>query len=198
MDHFDSARVEPDLPNAEISYIPGFVNAATANDYLQLFLKTLDWQQHYIRIFGKTIPQPRLTALYAENEKTYSYSNLQLTPTTFTPKLQTLQVLLSGYTGIHFTHCLANLYRDGSDSMGWHADDEPELGKNPVIASLSFGGKRNFQLKHKSRDMKYQLELEHGSLLLMAGTTQEYWKHQLPKTSKPVPPRVNLTFRVIK
>lgn len=195
---FNENIIKPDLPDAQISYFPKFLAPETADELFKLFLKNLDWQQHFIKLFGKTLPQPRLTALYAENEKNYTYSGLCLLPKKFTPEIENLKQLLHLKTCWRFTHCLANLYRNGNDSMGWHADDEPALGKEPVIASLSFGGKRNFQLKHKEiKDQKYQLELEHGSLLLMEGKTQQYWKHQLPKTGKPVPPRINLTFRII-
>jgi alkylated DNA repair dioxygenase AlkB len=97
-----------------------------------------------------------------------------------------------------FNSVLLNLYRDGNDSMGWHSDDEPELGQNPVIGSLSLGGKRRFRLRHRSeKNLKHQLELTSGSFLLMQGTTQHYWQHHIPKTKRPVPPRINLTFRLI-
>jgi len=101
--------------------------------------------------------------------------------------------------GIHFTSCLLNLYRDGKDSNGWHADDEKALGKNPIIASISLGQERFFHLKHKSvKELKHKLILEHGSLLLMKGKTQHRWYHQIPKTTKPINERINITFRVIK
>jgi alkylated DNA repair dioxygenase AlkB len=99
--------------------------------------------------------------------------------------------------GINFNTCLANLYRDGKDSMGWHADNEKVLGENPVIASISLGGVRRFQWKHKTKSLKKELALEHGSLLLMKGSMQHFWKHQLPKTTKQISPRINLTFRKI-
>lgn len=186
------------LPDADIYYYKNFLNKAEADKFYDLFLKTLQWEQHSIKIFGKILPQPRLTALYAKNNAPYSYSNLTLHPHAFTPQLQDLQNRLKKAGGYHFTHCLANLYRNGNDSMGWHSDNEKELGKNPVIASLSLGARRKFQLKHKNlKDLKYDLELEHGSLLLMKGTTQQFWKHQLPKTKKEIGQRVNLTFRKI-
>lgn len=190
--------IKPDLPDADLYYFPHFLDDATANYYYENFLNNLNWQQHYIKIFGKTLPQPRLSALYAENTTSYTYSGLTLQPEKYTEELKDLQIKLLNLTQLNFTHCLANLYRSGNDSMGWHSDDERELGKDPVIASLSFGGKRNFQLKHKAKkDLKFQLEPGPGSLLIMAGKTQEFWKHQIPKTTKPVPPRINLTFRVL-
>lgn len=191
-------KLKPDVPDASLIYYPKFLNEFEADLYFNNLLKELKWKQHNIKIFGKTIPQPRLTSLYAENSTAYSYSNLTLHPLLFTPELVELQQKLMQLTGCHFTHCLANLYRDENDSMGWHSDDEKSLGKNPVIASLSLGEVRKFQLKHKFRkEIKYDLNLEHGSLLIMQGTTQKFWKHQLPKTKKDKFQRINLTFRRI-
>ena len=195
---FHSKEFDLNLPDARITYISDFLSPEIANRYFQIFLKELNWQQHDITIFGKRIPQPRLTALYAINDLSYSYSNLTLIPKKFTPELLEIQQKLKIHTGEDFTHCLANFYRDGNDSMGWHSDDEKALGKDPVIASVSLGGERNFQLKHKNiKDERFKLDLEHGSLLLMSGSTQHFWKHQLPKTKKQVAPRINLTFRTI-
>lgn len=186
------------LREAEITYIENFLSSPQADKYFTILLKELDWQQHYIKIFGKTHPQPRLSALYAKNEEPYTYSGLSLQPLKFHPVLKKLQEKLAEVSETKFTHCLANLYRDGSDSMGLHADDEKELGVNPVIASLSLGASRKFRLKHRQlKEEKLDLILEHGSLLLMKGTTQHNWKHELPRTRKPVGPRINLTFRKI-
>jgi alkylated DNA repair dioxygenase AlkB len=191
-------RLDLNLPDANISYVPHFLRPDFANLAFDIFLDELDWRQHHIKIFGKLLPQPRLSALYGINDQSYTYSNLTLKPLKFTPKLLEIHQKLKELTKINFTHCLANLYRDGNDSMGWHADDEKELGENPVIASVSLGAARRFQLKHKSdSNLKAQLDLEHGSLLLMKGTTQHFWKHQLSKTKKPVSPRINLTFRTL-
>ena len=186
------------LPDAKLVYYPTFLNLEAADSYLRLLLNTLEWEQHHIKLFGKTIPQPRLTALYALNSLPYSYSGLQLNPLAYTNELQAIHSMIENLTGCVFTHCLANLYRDGSDSMGWHSDNEKELGKDPQIASFSLGGVRSFQLKHKTiSGLKHAIPLEHGSLLLMKGKMQEFWKHQLPKTSQVVSPRINLTFRKI-
>ncbi len=191
-------RLDLNLPDGNISYLPHFLKLDFANSAFDIFLDDLEWRQHYIKIFGKLLPQPRLTALYGINDQSYTYSNLTLKPLKFTPILLEINQKLKKLTKINFTHCLANLYRDGNDSMGWHADDEKELGENPVIASVSIGAARRFQLKHRSNsNLKYQLDLEHGSLLLMMGTTQHFWKHQLPKTKKTVSPRINLTFRTL-
>ena len=120
-------------------------------------------------------------------------------PHNWTLLLQKIKFHIESVANTNFTSVLLNYYRDGSDSNGWHADNEKELGVNPVIASVSFGSERNFQLKHNNdKALKKNIFLEHGSLLLMKGVTQHLWKHQIPKTAKPVGPRINLTFRVIQ
>lgn len=156
------------------------------------------WQQDDIKVFGKVYPQPRLTALYAENEQPYSYSNLTMYPKPFTPLLLQLRNKIKQVCPTDFTTVLLNLYRDGNDSNGWHADDEKELGDNPVIASLSFGGVRDFKFREKKdKNNSFKMALEPGSLLLMEGATQHLWQHQVPKTRKEVGARINLTFRVL-
>jgi len=186
------------LQDADLCYYPKFLNKISANALYNFLLKELDWQQYYIQLFGKKIAQPRLTALYSLNESTYTYSGLQLIPKPYTQELVKLNSFLNDLTGQKFTHCLANLYRNGNDSMGWHSDNERELGKDPVIASISLGAVRNFQLKHSiNPELKHNIYLENGSLLIMKGSTQKFWKHQLPKSKKNLSPRINLTFRTI-
>lgn len=187
------------LQDATLVYYPDFLTTKVADEMYDDLLNNLAWEQHYIKLFGKSIAQPRLTALYASTNETYTYSGLQLKPHPFSKELKKLCELVSEATQEKFTHCLANLYRDGTDSMGWHADNEKELGKNPVIASLSLGVPRKFQLKHtKNPQLNYSILLGHGSLLIMQGSTQEFWKHQLPKSKKISDSRINLTFRTIK
>ena len=186
------------LPGAELEYYPDFLTREEADFMLEKLLKEVPWQQQNIKLFGKEIPQPRLTAFYAEKGISYTYSGLQLTPHTFSTELLELKQKTEKLSGLDFNTCLANLYRHGNDSMGWHADDEKVLGQNPVIASISLGGIRKFQFKHKTnKDLKESIELQHGSLLIMKGQMQHFWKHQLPKTRKEVAPRINLTFRKI-
>jgi alkylated DNA repair dioxygenase AlkB len=186
------------LPDAELEYFPNFLNKEKADLLLEKLLKEVHWQQQNIKLFGKEIPQPRLTAFYAEQGISYTYSGLQLKPNSFSTELWELKQKTQELSGFDFNTCLANLYRHGNDSMGWHADDEKVLGKNPVIASISLGGIRRFQFKHKTnKDLKESIELQHGSLLIMKGSMQHFWKHQLPKTKKEVAPRINLTFRKI-
>ena len=187
------------LPDAEVIYYPHFFDKEEADTIYAELTNEIPWQQDDIRVFGKTHPQPRLTALFGNEGKPYSYSNIKMQPHPWNLLLQKIKSKVESVSDTNFTTVLLNQYRDGKDSNGWHADNEKELGTNPIIASLSFGAERTFQLKHNSdKDQKKSIVLEHGSLLLMKGTTQHCWKHQIPKTAKPVGPRINLTFRVIK
>ncbi|MCU0525758.1 MAG: alpha-ketoglutarate-dependent dioxygenase AlkB [Elainella sp. Prado103] len=193
-----SSKLTPALPDAEIILYPNFCDAQQSDRWLAVFTQTIAWRQDWIRIYGRSLLQPRLTAWYGDPEKSYTYSGLTMLPQSWTPALLNLKTQVEAAADQKFNSVLLNLYRDGNDSMGWHSDDEPELGKNPVIASLSLGGTRRFMLRHRSRkDLKYELALTSGSLLIMAGTTQHYWQHQVPKTKRAVSPRINLTFRCI-
>ena len=196
---FKSEPVVLDLPDAEIIYYPKFFDKEQSDLIYTELLQDIAWQQDNITIFGKTHPQPRLTALYGNEGKPYSYSNIKMQPHPWNSLLQKIKYYIEETTGCQFTTVLLNQYRDGKDSNGWHADNEKELGINPIIASLSFGSERVFQLKHNTiADAKKSIVLEHGSLLLMKGSTQHFWKHQIPKTAKPIGTRINLTFRSIK
>lgn len=169
-----------------------------ADHYFKILKEVTPWQQDTIKVFGKTYPQPRLTALFGDNSRPYSYSNIIMYPHMFTAELMELRNRLQRELDVHFTSCLLNLYRNGKDSNGWHADDEKVLGKNPIIASITLGQERYFHLKHKlKKDLKHKLLLEHGSLLLMKGATQHCWYHQIPKTAKLIQERINITFRII-
>lgn len=186
------------LKDANVLYLEQFYNSETSNILFNTLRKEIQWQQDNIKLFGKTYKQPRLTALYAENEKPYSYSNITMYPESFFKDLEQIKSDIEEKIAHKFTTCLANLYRTGNDSNGWHSDNEKELGHNPVIASLSLGATRSFQLKHKTdSSQRFNIELPSGSLLIMKGTTQEFWKHQIPKTKKHVGERINLTFRTI-
>lgn len=186
------------LKNAEITYYPNFFLEKKANHYFQKLLTETPWQQDDIKVFGKMYQQPRLTALYGTKGKSYSYSGITMHPKQFTKDLFSIRDKIETVVKEEFNTVLLNLYRNGNDSNGWHSDDEKELGLNPIIASVSFGAKRYFQFKSKKDSKKtYKLTLGHGSLLLMAGTTQHFWHHQLPKTKMVQEPRINLTFRKI-
>ena len=186
------------VPDAEIVYYPHFIDVIQSDLLFQELLQTIPWQQDLIKVFGKVHAQPRLTALFGNEGKSYSYSNIKMQPHSWNTVLLDLKQKVAAVSETDFTTVLLNLYRDGKDSNGWHADNEKELGNNPVIASLSFGSERYFHLQHnKDKSLKLKILLEHGSLLIMKGTTQHFWKHQIPKTAKPIGSRINLTFRSI-
>ena len=196
---FKSEPIVFNLTDATIIYYPHFFDKEVADDIFSQLKTDIPWQQDNITVFGKTHPQPRLTALFGNEGKSYSYSNIKMQPNPWNPLLQKIKSRVESVSGANFTTVLLNLYRDGKDSNGWHADNEKELGKNPIIASVSFGTERVFQLKHNTiLGLKQNILLEHGSLLLMKGTTQHFWKHQIPKTAKPICSRINLTFRVME
>lgn len=196
MDLFSEEKSILNLPNAQLIYIPNFYTPEVANQYFKYLKTNIKWQQDNITVFGKTHKQPRLTALYAENEKPYSYSNITMHPHKLTSELKAIKRDVEKEAQHMFTTVLLNFYRDGNDSNGWHADNEKQLGKNPVIASLSFGETRPFHFKHRTiKHEKHKINLEHGSLLLMKSEMQHYWLHQIAKTKKQIGERINLTFR---
>lgn len=184
------------IRDGALDFAPTFLAPNDANMLFESLKNTLQWQQHHIKLFGKTHASPRLSAWYGDAQANYSYSGLALTPLAFTPDLQELRVHLEKTCNTTFNSVLANRYRNGNDSMGWHADDEKSLGVNPKIASINLGATRTFLLKHKDdKSLKYKIELTHGSLLFMHGALQHYWLHSIPKTQKSVAERINLTFR---
>ncbi|RTY93367.1 alpha-ketoglutarate-dependent dioxygenase AlkB [Flavobacterium sp. GT3R68] len=196
---FPSKKIVFDLPDAIIGYYPNLFDKTEADTIFNELLQTTLWQQDEITLFGKTHPQPRLTALYGNDGKPYSYSHITMQPHPWSLLLHKIKHKIKTVVDTNFTSVLLNLYRDGKDSNGWHADNEKELGENPVIASVSFGAERSFHLQHNlDKNCKQKIILEHGSLLIMEGTTQHFWKHQIAKTAKPIGPRINLTFRLIK
>ncbi len=191
--------IDLNLKDANIKYFPEVFSLEECEVFFNMLLSETPWQQDDIKVFGKHYKQPRLTALYANNTQPYSYSNITMQPHQFTGIMLQIKQKAETVSNTTFTSCLLNLYRDGQDSNGWHADNEKELGINPVIASVSFGADRLFHLKHRSiKNLKHKLTLENGSLLLMQGVTQHRWLHQIPKTKKKIGPRINLTFRIIK
>ncbi len=174
----------------------------TPEDQALLFARLereLDWAQRPIRIAGREVLQPRLTAWYGDPGASYTYSGLSLRPQSWHPCLAELRSRLEEETPHRFNSVLTNLYRNGGDSMGFHADKETELGRNPTIASVSLGATRRFVMRHRKKSVEQgvDLELPPGSLLLMTGTTQHFWRHAVPKTRGPVGPRINLTYRLI-
>ncbi len=198
MDNFTPELIKLDLPDAEIIYYPNFFAKLEADQYYQSLLKNTPWQQDEIKVYGKVHAQPRLTALFGDGTKTLSYSNITMRPHLWNDTLLEIKNRIRCICDSEFNTVLLNCYRTGSDSNGWHADNEKYLGQNPVIASVTFGQERYFHLKHNSAIIPTQkLLLEHGSVLIMKGETQHFWNHQIPKTAKIVSPRINLTFRLV-
>ncbi|MFC0605263.1 alpha-ketoglutarate-dependent dioxygenase AlkB family protein [Winogradskyella pulchriflava] len=196
MDLFSKKKQHFKLPNAELVYISDFFSNTEADLYFKTIEAQTNWQHDTIIVFGKNYKQPRLTALFGD--KPYSYSNITMHPEPFTETLQNIKDKVENFSERAFNTLLINLYRDGNDSNGWHADNEKELGTNPVIASVSFGEERPFHFKHRTlKEERHKLTLEHGSLLLMKGEMQHHWLHQIAKTKKKIGPRINLTFRKI-
>ncbi len=188
-----------DLPNSHITYYPNFMSSEIATQYFKIFKETISWQQDDIKVFGKVYAQPRLTAFYGNGPISYSYSNITMQPRPFTKALLEIKQKIEFAIEVEFNSCLLNLYRNGRDSNGWHADDEKELGQDPIIASISLGEERPFHLRYKrNTKVKHKIVLGHGSLLLMKGSTQHHWQHQIPKTTKPIKERINLTFRILQ
>jgi alkylated DNA repair dioxygenase AlkB len=182
--------------HGEVFFHPGFFSLEEADRIFKVLQEGLAWQQEPIWMFGKQILQPRLTALYGDPKVPYRYSGIAMQAFPFTTELERIKKQLEEFAQHEFTHVLCNYYRDGQDSMGWHRDNEPVLGRNPKIASITFGASRSFQLRpYTEKEPRVNLELSHGSLLLMEGESQHYWEHQLPKTKKIQEPRINLTFR---
>lgn len=185
------------LTNGWYVYDPNFFTRIEADEYFDYFLNNLGWQGGEIKLFGKTYAIPRKQIYFADEGMNYSYSGKSLNIAPWDKEIDGIRNKIMSQFDHPINACLANLYRDGIDSNGWHADDEKELGKNPVICSVSLGAMRKFQLKHKNNGERIQLFLEHGSLLIMGGEMQHFWKHQVPKEPKIDIPRINLTFRRI-
>lgn len=197
---FDANGLEP-LPivDADVHFMHAFYRKPQTEVYMRRLCDEIQWLQETITLWGKSHLQPRLSAWYGDAGNSYAYSGVVLEPHPWTDTLLQIKAELEEATGNRFNSVLLNLYRDEHDSVGWHSDAEPELGKMPVIASLSLGETRTFRLRHKSRkDMKpVSIELTDGSLLVMAGPTQRFWQHTIVKDREPRGPRINLTFRMI-
>ena len=195
---FDEPLMQPQelLPyDGSALYRSGFFNSGECEQMFRSINDETPWEARNIILFGKEVPQPRLACWYGD--LAYSYSGITLDPRPMTPTLLEVKQRCEEAASTRFNSVLVNLYRDGQDSMGLHADDEPELGVEPIIASVSFGGERNFRLRHRQSKELQQISLASGSLLVMSGLSQECWMHDVPKTKKFVEPRINLTFRYI-
>lgn len=185
------------LPDAEVHYFPDWLASPLATKLYTSLSSSLNWQQDNIKLFGKSVKIPRLQAWYGDVSSEYSYSGLTMRPQPWTQNLLALKARCENTAATTFNSVLANWYRHGQDSMGMHADDEPELGQQPVIASVTLGEARPFLFRHKDTRKTLSLPLEHGSLLIMKGNTQRYYQHGINKTTKIIAGRINLTFRTI-
>ncbi|MCK6598647.1 MAG: alpha-ketoglutarate-dependent dioxygenase AlkB [Bdellovibrionaceae bacterium] len=184
-----------------VFFVENFFSTKESKNYFSSLQKEIMWDQKHIVLFGKRVLQPRLTAWYGDNDKSYRYSGVTLTPTPWTKNLLEIKHKIEStytYGSWKFTSVLLNQYRNGQDSMGWHRDNEKELGLNPTIASISLGATRKFLLRDREKKEKpIAINLPSGSLVIMAGETQKFWEHCIPKTTQEVGSRINLTFRNI-
>lgn len=184
--------------NGDVTYYPSIFSLEESNQIMLDLMENIEWKQEPIWMFGKKIMQPRLTSLYGDPKVAYGYSGIVMNALPWNDTLIFIKSKVESLSRTEFTHVLMNYYRNGQDSMGWHRDNEKNLGKNPTIASVSFGISREFQLRnYDSKDDKKSIILNHGSLLLMQGETQHFWEHQIPKSKKINDPRINLTFRKV-
>ena len=184
--------------DGELYLIEQFYRSPESDQLFAALETGLAWQEEAIFIYGKWVKVPRLMCWYGDTDAYYQYSGVNHQPRPWTTELQSVKAKVDQQCQCAFNSVLANLYRDGNDSMGCHADDEKELGLNPLIASLSLGDERLFKLHHKKRKDTLDIILGHGDLLVMAGALQHHWLHSLPKTKKIKTPRINLTFRKIQ
>ena len=189
-------RIE--LPGADVTFAPHWLASDEADALLARLIDDLPWEVHRIRMFGRIVDSPRLSAWIGDEEATYRYSGTRFAPHPWTPALVALRDRVAAACAAPFNSVLANLYRDGGDRMGWHSDDEPELGPEPLIASLSLGAERTFRFRAKTGGDPVSIVLPHSSLLRMAGATQRLYKHELPMRKRVTGPRLNLTFRQIE
>jgi alkylated DNA repair dioxygenase AlkB len=188
-------RIE--LGDAELVEYREAFSSTESKQYFDFLLNNVNWQAASIRIAGRLIPIPRLQCWVAEPGLSYTYSGITMAPENWSGELLQIRDRVESLAEQSFNAVLLNLYRDGKDSVAWHADDEPELGRNPVVASVSFGADRPFELKHRHSDSRKRLTLFDGSVVVMGKTLQNHWLHQLPKVNSLHAARINLTFRRI-
>ena len=198
LDLFDNQQEYHEIDDGAFLHVQEFITKQESDIYFTVLKDEIAWQQEKMKMYGKELPFPRLTAWYGDAGRTYSFSGLTLKPKPWTDSLRELKNRVEVKTDATFNSVLLNRYRDGNDSISWHQDDEKDLGKDPVIASLNFGATRRFQLRHLQSKEKINVDLTHGSLFVMLGKLNHHWQHQIPKTKKSVGERINLTFRHIK
>ena len=186
------------IQDGELRLYPYLFSPEERENFLTQLKENVNWQQEEIKLYGRAILLPRLTAWFGDEGKTYMYSGITVEPEPWTPTLLEIKNRIEEVSNVTFNSVLLNYYRNERDSVSWHSDDEPELGKNPIIGSVSFGEVRTFQLKHKrNKSLTISRDLPDGSYLEMAVSTQHHWLHQIPKRTRKIGPRINLTFRII-
>jgi alkylated DNA repair dioxygenase AlkB len=195
---FGEAGQSKGLPEEYLTYRPGLLDVAESDHLLKRFIKETPWRQTVQKLYDKEVFTPRLTAWYGDFGTDYSASGKVADPIPWTKELLMIKAKVEPLAGVKFNSVLLNYYRDGNDSVAWHSDRESVLGKHPVIASVSFGQVRSFDIRNKQDHReKYSVRLEHGSFLLMKAGLQEHWEHRIAKSTRPMKARVNLTFRVV-
>lgn len=195
---FSEAGQSKGLPTELLDYRPALFSKAESDALLEKFINKTPWKQTTQKLYDKEYLTPRLTAWYGDLGTDYSNPATLSNPIPWTPELLMIKAKVEPLAGITFNSVLLNYYRDGNDSVAWHSDRESVLGKNPIIASVSFGQVRSFDIRNKTNHQEhYSVRLEHGSFLLMKGGLQEHWEHRIAKSAKPMKARVNLTFRVV-
>ncbi len=197
---FQGPSVEEfELPGADLTLHKSVWVQPDGDLLCQQLVEDLEWSQDKISMFGQVHDVPRLNAWYGDRDCSYSWSGIQMSPMEWTPALSSIRQRVIELAGEEFNSVLANLYRDGSDKVDWHADDEQVLGLTPVIASVSFGASRKFRLRRKDRSLKAtDIVLDSGDVLIMRGSTQQLWEHEVPRSKRVKEPRVNLTFRKVR
>lgn len=199
MKHSKGGMEQIELPGAHLLYDASAFDSARAEDLFSTLQGEVAWEQHQLTLFGRKVGAPRLSCWVGDPGTAYTYSDTRFEPNPWTPTLLALREELQDRLKSPFNSVLANLYRDDRDYMSWHSDNEPELGEQPVIAALSFGAIRRFRLQHKyNTRLSLTLDLPPGSLFVMAGDTQRFYKHEISRTKRPAGARINLTFRHIQ
>ena len=195
---FKEAGQSAGLPTEVLEYKPNVFDTELGNQLMKRFIAETPWTQKIVTMYDKQVITPRLSAWYADAE-TYDYTSIRKSaPNLWTPELLMIKDIVEPIAGVMFNSVLLNYYRDGNDSVAWHSDNEKALGSHPTIASVTFGQVRSFDIRNKSdHSEKYSVRLEHGSLLLMKGDVQAKWDHRIAKSTRPMKPRLNLTFRVV-
>jgi alkylated DNA repair dioxygenase AlkB len=182
----------------ELYYVPNVFTREKSDEYFNQLFTEIRWKQEPIKIFGKEVMQPRLTAWYGDVEKPYAYSGITMAPDHWIHPLIEIKSVADQLSGAESSSALLNLYRDGNDGLGWHRDNEKVLGPTPKIASVSLGAVRSFQLRdYKDKKNLISLELQPGSVVIMRGASQQMWEHRVPKSKKVFGARINITFRII-